>query len=112
MAEQGGQQQTDKYIKCSTCKCKYINDNAHILNDFGYNRLDERYKCCMKCREYKKTYNEINHETIYQNRQIYNKKNRDKINAYNFGKIECESCGHKVCRNAIRQHERDKGCNK
>ena len=66
MAEQGRQQQPDKYIKCSNCKCKYINDKAHILNDFGYNRLDERYKCCVKCREYKKTYNEINHETIYQ----------------------------------------------
>ena len=41
----------DKYIKCSRCKCKYINDNEHIKYDFGYNRLDERYKTCVKCRE-------------------------------------------------------------
>ena len=39
-----------KYIKCSKCKCKYINDEEHIRNDFGYNRLNVRYKCCMKCR--------------------------------------------------------------
>ena len=41
----------DKYIKCSRCKCKYINDNEHIKHDFGYNRLEERYKTCVKCRE-------------------------------------------------------------
>ena len=47
MAEQSGE---DKYIKCSKCKCKYINDDEHIKADFGYNRLNERYKTCVKCR--------------------------------------------------------------
>ena len=41
----------DQYIKCSRCKCKYINDDEHIKNDFGYNRLEERYKTCMTCRD-------------------------------------------------------------
>ena len=36
---------------CSRCKCKYINDNEHIKHDFGYTRLEERYKTCVKCRE-------------------------------------------------------------
>ena len=40
----------EKYIKCSQCKCKYINDDKHIDNDFGFNRLGERYKSCTKCR--------------------------------------------------------------
>ena len=40
----------DQYIKCSRCKCKYINDDEHIKQDFGYNRLEERYKTCNKCR--------------------------------------------------------------
>ena len=40
----------DKYIRCSVCKCKYINDDSHIKDDFGYNRLGERYKTCVKCR--------------------------------------------------------------
>ena len=30
----------DKYIKCSRCKCKYINDNEHIKHYFGYNMLE------------------------------------------------------------------------
>ena len=41
----------DKHIKCSRCNCKYMNDNEHIKHDFGYNRLEERYKTCVKCRE-------------------------------------------------------------
>ena len=47
----------NKYIKCSTCKCKYINDDEHIKEDFGYNRLLARYKCCLKCRERRKLNN-------------------------------------------------------
>ena len=47
MSEQSGQ---DKYIKCKGCKCKYINDDEHIKEDFGYNRLGERLKACVKCR--------------------------------------------------------------
>ena len=40
----------NQYIKCSNCKCKYINDEDHIKIDFGYNRLNVQYKCCVKCR--------------------------------------------------------------
>ena len=43
-----------KYIKCSKCWCKYINDDEHIKQDFGYNRLEERFKTCVKCRETRK----------------------------------------------------------
>ena len=32
MAEQNGE---DTYIKCSKCRCKYINDDEHIKADFG-----------------------------------------------------------------------------
>ena len=47
MAEQSG---SDKYIKCSRCKCKYINDYDNIKTNFGYNRLNLRFKTCVKCR--------------------------------------------------------------
>ena len=47
MSEQGG---TDTYIKCSKCKCKYINDDEHINTYFGFTRLNERYKTCINCR--------------------------------------------------------------
>ena len=56
MADQQG---SDKHIKCSSCKSKYINDDEHIKNDFGYNRLEERFKTCVKCRERGKEQNKI-----------------------------------------------------
>ena len=50
------QDEADKYIKCSKCRCKYINDDYHINIDFGYNRLNERFKTCVKCRGKHKAY--------------------------------------------------------
>jgi len=46
----------EKYIKCSNCKCKYHNLEENIINDFGYTRLGERFKCCIKCRIRNKKY--------------------------------------------------------
>ena len=42
----------NKYIICSKCHMKFINDDENIKKDFGYNRLNERYKNCVKCRKY------------------------------------------------------------
>ena len=36
----------DKYILCSKCNCKYINDEEHVSTYFGYTRLEERYTTC------------------------------------------------------------------
>jgi hypothetical protein len=72
MAEQG---EVDKYVKCSKCRCKYINDDDHIKNDFGYNRLNERYKTCVTCRvrgrKNNKTYWEIHHAEITERKRDY-----------------------------------------
>ena len=43
----------DNYIKCSKCRSKYINDDEHIKQDFGFNRLNKRFKTCVKCRSEK-----------------------------------------------------------
>ena len=51
MTEEG---KNDKYIICSDCRSKYINDEEHINKDFGYTRLEMRYKTCVKCRARKK----------------------------------------------------------
>ena len=45
-----------KYIICSRCRCKYINDAEHIKQEFGYNRLNIQYKTCVKCRSKRKKY--------------------------------------------------------
>ena len=48
MAEVRGQ---TNYTHCSQCKCKYHNRYDDLKDDFGYSRLGERYKTCVKCRE-------------------------------------------------------------
>ena len=49
----------DKYIICSKCRSKCINDKEHINNVFGYTRLEMRYKTCVKCRDYDKKRNKL-----------------------------------------------------
>ena len=69
--------EADKYIKCSKCRCKYINDDEHVKSDFGYNRLEERFKTCVKCRinnrSYSKKYGQDHKEEITENRREYRK---------------------------------------
>ena len=68
-------------IKCSNCRCKFINDDEHIKSDFGYNRLGERFKCCLKCREKKreqtKSYAETHKEHIQEYNKLYRAERRD-----------------------------------
>ena len=45
----------DNRIKCMGCNSKYINDDEHIKCDFDYNRLGDRNKSCVKCRNRNKT---------------------------------------------------------
>ena len=59
-----GESKQKQYITCSKCKCKYINDEEHIKNDFGYTRLEERYKTCVKCRDMVKKHYKDNQENI------------------------------------------------
>ena len=99
MTEQG---MDNKYIKCSRCVRKFINDDDHIKNDFGYNRLEERFKTCVQCREqhrgqisynskmyyeenrdaileYRKQYRENNKELIQESSRLYILNNADKV---------------------------------
>ena len=67
------QDSKDKYIKCSRCKCKYINDDDHIKTDFGYNRLNERYKTCVTCRDKHKAYVDKRKQTMAEERMAERK---------------------------------------
>ena len=64
-----------EYIMCSQCKCKYLNDDEHIKTDFGYTRLNKRFKTCYKCRERRKPPSE---ETKANNKN-YKKRTQKKI---------------------------------
>ena len=50
---------SEKYITCSYCKFKYINDDKHINFDFGFNRRGHRYLTCTKCRNRRKTLKDV-----------------------------------------------------
>ena len=77
----------DQYIVCSNCKCNYINDEEHINTDFGYTRLEERYKTCVKCRAKNKVHTKTYYEQTYiihsttintTNNRIHTKSNTEK----------------------------------
>ena len=85
MAEVSGE---DKHIRCSKCKCKYINDAEHIEVDFGYNRLAVRYKTCVKCRG-KQT------NTPYVSGQV------DYLRKYC---IPCEICNKQISKYTMKRH--------
>ena len=77
MAEQNG----DGYIKCAGCKCKYNNDGDSIQTHFGYNRLKEQLKTCVKCRNRSKQYHQDNFEKRAQKQHQFWIDNKDTINA-------------------------------
>ena len=54
----------DKYIKCKGCKCKYINDDEHVKQYFGYHRLGEQLKTRVKCRSCSKKYKEQHNSKV------------------------------------------------
>ena len=41
-------------IQCSMCKKKYLNNKEQVELHFGYNRLNQPFKCCIRCRGYGK----------------------------------------------------------
>ena len=98
---------SDKYVKCAMCKCKYINDEEHLEKAFGYNRLKERFKCCVKCRN--RSYEYSNSQKGIEARKKYYE---IQGKTYNFEKLVCATCGASVCRNRMRDHEQQKGCSR
>ena len=71
MAEEN---KNDTHIRCSKCKSKYVNGEEHISKDFGYTRLEEIYKTCVRCRDRGK----VNH-TTYRDTQIMIKRAHQEI---------------------------------
>ena len=76
----------DKHIICSKCRSKYINDEEHINKDFGYTRLEERYKTCVRCRVRNKinckTYSEKHPEKSEKAKEHY-EANKDYLKEQN-----------------------------
>ena len=123
MTEQGND---NKYINCSRCKMKYHNTDDSIKQYFGYNRLDERYKICVKCRQYKldnrerilqrgreraKEYYEENHEALLAKGKQYRMEHQDQINERASQLVVCDKCGVRVRYNGLAKHKTTNKCN-
>ena len=57
-------------LYCSSRGKKYINDDEHIKQDFGYNRLSIRYRSCGQCQaryaKHRESHTEIRRESAEQ----------------------------------------------
>ena len=119
----------DKYIICSKCRSKYINDEEHINKDFGYTRLEERYKTCVRCRARNKinskTYKEKHLEQIKvryeaqkeeakEYRKQYREKNADMLKEYERArdsiKVNCPNCNCEVVKRKLNSHLQTQKC--
>ena len=85
------QDKDDTHIKCVTCKCKYHNNDESIKDNFGFKRLGEMYKCCVKCRTKRKDYYKANAGVLCDNQ-------------YERYYEPCEICNHKVYKYSMKRH--------
>ena len=104
----------DKHTICSKCKCKYINDEEHISTDFGYTRLEERYKTCVKCRAKKivhsKTYYEKHKEQMREHSKKYHEEPKEQIREPHTPKVICKCCGKEMNKQQLARHHKSKFC--
>ena len=77
--------------KCSGCKCKYF------IEDFGFTRLEKRYKICVKCREKRKIKNikkcdfkGCEYSTVYSGHLTSHKRTHTGDKPF-----ECDKCDYK-----------------
>ena len=128
MTEEG---KNDKYIICSKCRSKYINDEEHVNKDFGYTRLEERYKTCVRCRAINKinykTYQEKHPEQIKDRYEAqkeeakeyhkqYRETNADMLKEYDRArdqiKINCLNCNCEIVKRKLNSHLKTQTCKK
>ena len=119
----------DKYIICSGCTCKYINDEEHISNDFGYTRLEMRYKTCVRCRvrskinnktflekhpEKNKEYYEAHKEEAKERNKQHRQNNKEHYLEYdrarNQIKVNCPNCNCEIVKRKLNSHLQTQKC--
>ena len=126
MSEEG---KNDKYIICSKCRSKYINDEEHINKDFGYTRLEERYKTCVRCRARNQINSKTYHEKHPEKRQEYYEAHKEYLNeqnkqhrqnnkehlleydrARNQIKVNCPNCNAEIVKRKLNSHLQTQKC--
>ena len=129
MTEEG---ENDKYIICSKCRSKYINDEEHITKYFGYTRLEERYKTCVRCRarnkinsktyqekhpeksEKAKEYYEANKDYLNEENKQFRENNKEHYKEYdrarNQIKVNCPNCNCEIVKRKLNSHLQTQKC--
>ena len=121
----------DKYIICSKCRSKYINDEEHINKDFGYTRLKMRYKTCVRCRarsksngktyhekqpEKNKEYYEAHKEEAKEHNTQYRENNADRLKEHDRArhqiKVYCPHCDGEIVKRKLKSHLQSQKCKK
>ena len=86
----------NKYIICSRCKMKFINDDENIKPDFGYKRLNERYKQCYNCRCQTTEYRQAHREELKEKANKYYNNHKEHVittkTLYNQEDVVCDVC--------------------
>ena len=115
MAEEN---KNDKYITCSKCRSKYVNDEEHISKDLGYTRLEEIHKTCVRCRARGKvnckTYYDKHKDELNESSKKYYEEHKTEKRYYDkiCGSIRtiCERCGSEVNKAQLATHNRTNKC--
>ena len=107
MEEENKETPKDKYIKCSKCNCKYNNDDESIKTNFGYTRLNERFKTCCKCRT-KHRQHRIDNPHLKEYEQRYNNSLEVKERRKNRESeiLTCPLCNREFPKATMYQHKR------
>ena len=116
-----GQHNDDKYITCSRCNKKYHDTDDNVKQHFGYNKVNERFKVCAMCRQYKldnrerilqrgkergKEYYEENKDAILEKSKKYRERNKDSI----YEVVKCNVCGVSICKHGLARHQHTNKC--
>jgi len=103
-----------EYIKCVRCHMKYINDDGNIKTDFGYNRLNERYKQCYKCRCQTAEYRQAHRDELKEKSKTYYNNDKEHLinmkTQYNQENVVCDVCNKSLTRNGLYRHRMSLNC--
>jgi hypothetical protein len=101
-------------IYCTKCpfEHQYPDEEEFISQYFGYNRLNQPYKTCIKCRAYVANYRKKNKERLdeYKKEYLEIPKNREKREATATRKVTCPNCSTTVTSRGLPKHKRTIKC--
>ena len=99
---------------------KYHNNEHNIKEHFGYDRLGEPFKTCLKCREQRRKsgrecaqrYYDSYRDEVLEKRRTYREQHKEELQEKSKEHITCDVCGSSVRRWGLARHQRTNKCKK